>query len=138
MKEVEVVMDNIDKSRKKQWNSLVKMVDDAEKEIAFQKSRDGDDEKRGDGVENHLGDAEAGDGEGEQKDKDGGDSLWAAGNDDKLAIEPDDLKHRLAVLEIKVNILKMEFNEFRSLADTESRLRSVEKTFRLTGKLPLD
>jgi len=138
MKEVEHVMDNIDKSRKKEMDNLVKMVDDVQKEIAFQRSLDSDDEKRGNGFENATGNAETDDGEGDQHHENGRNDLMDEDNDDDFETRPDDLKHRLAALEIKVNVLKMDFNEFRSQANADSAVKSMEKLACLIEKLPRD
>jgi len=138
LKEVEVVMDNMDKSSKKKLDNLVKMVDDAQKVIALQRSLDSDDEKRRDGFENKMGDAEAGDGGVDQHDENGRNDLVDENNDDDLGTGPDDVKHRLAALEIKANVLKMDINDIRSQANADSTIKSMEKTIRLTEKLPRD
>ncbi len=85
-------MDNMDKSSKKKLDNLVKMVEDAQKVIALQKSLDSDDEKRGDGFENKMGDAEAGDGGVDQHDENGRNDLVDENNDDDLGNGPDDVK----------------------------------------------
>lgn len=138
MKEVEVVMEKIDKSRKKKWDGLVKMVDDAQKEIASRRSRDSDEKKQVDSFVNATGDAEAEDEEGIQRDENGRNDLMDEDNDDELVTGPVDLKHRLALLEIKVNVLKMDFNTFRSQENADSTFKSMGKLARLMEKLPRD
>jgi len=139
MKEAELVMDNMDKSRKKEVNNIVKMVDDVQKEIARERILDdGDGAMRGDDLENAMGELEAVNEDGDLIDRDGRDELEDEDNNEDIGNEPDDLMDRLAALENKVDVLEMDFYKFRSQAKADSTLKSMEKMIRLVEKLPRD
>jgi len=137
MKDVELMMNNIDRSRKEEMDHLVEKVDEVQKVIALQRSLASGDGERGDGLENAMEEPEDEDGGDDLRDDDKNDDNNK--EDDDLEIESDDLKQKLAALENKVDSLRMEFRYFRSQISADFTVKTIEKIFRLMDeKFPRD